>query len=357
MRRPGRNTVVVGAGAIAQRVHLPCLIAHEGIGRVLVMDPDERAMRRVTGIFPVEPYAGKLADVPADLAVICTPPRSHAALVRAALTAGMDVICEKPLVTSAADATELVRLAQDKGKRLFPCYTNRFRPDVQRLRDLIRTGELGVVSEVRADWSRRAGVPASAGGWESGVLWDLGSHLVDLALWCTGWAGPVTAFARGVRPGPGSATPTAGWYGAGSPSAPPAIEYATVNCLAGFAAGTLSVRASWHGAVATDSVTVRVCGSKATAELRTVFGFSPDRQTVAGPCLRVSDQDGGGWRDVIAAQPRQPDEYLIQLDEALRLRAADQSRAAIRSVALGELFTRSLSEGGAVTAHLVEEGL
>jgi predicted dehydrogenase len=187
------------------------------------------------------------------------------------------------------------------------------------------------------------------------VLWDLGAHLVDVALWCTGWSGTATVFAAGVRPGPVTVRP-AGWYDSGGPPGPaPQIAYETVTGLVRVGDGSLHVRASWHGAVEADSVTVRVSGSAGVAELRTVFGFSPDRQTVPGPCLRVSDPQGGGWLDVLAEQPRQPLEYRLQLDEALRAGAADDLRAAVRSVALCEALARSLDDGRAVTTELSQE--
>jgi predicted dehydrogenase len=349
------RVALVGAGAIARRVHLPYLTAHPRIGEVLVLDTDPAAARRAATSPGVRAHHGDLGGAGADLAVICTPPRSHAALIAEALDAGMHVVCEKPLVTSGTGAETIERLSRTAGRRVFACYTNRFRPDVELLRALIRDGELGRVEDVSATWVRRAGIPGTPGGWESGVLWDLGAHLVDLALWCTGWSGPATAFATGTRPQPGVETARADWYhdGDDAPSEP-VVAHQTVAGLVSVGDGTLRIRASWHSAVPADSVTIRVQGTTGVAEIRTVFGFSPDRQTVTGPCLRVF-HDRHGWRDLLVDQPRRPDEYHRQLDAAVSADSPDNLRSAVRSVALCEALDRSLHDGRTVTVNLSED--
>ncbi|MFI1996437.1 Gfo/Idh/MocA family protein [Actinoplanes sp. NPDC020271] len=347
--------LVVGAGAIAQRIHLPYVVTDPRVGKVLVADRDRDAVDRSVEKFGVEAYDGDLASSGADLAIICTPPRSHAPLILEALAAGMHVVCEKPLVTSPRAAAEIEHISRRVDRQVFACYTNRFRDDVRRLRRAIREGMLGHVTEVTATWSRRSGVPGTTGGLESGVLWDLGAHLVDLALWCTGWSGRAVALATGTRPDPDAGSLAAGWYqGDDTVGHRPEMSYQAINALAQVGHGTIRIRASWHDVVAADLVTVRVEGSEGSAELRTVFGFSPARQTVTGPSLRVLDLRHG-WRDLVPDQSREPTEYHRQLDEALCENPTDDLRAAVRSVALCDAFARSLDEGGAATVDVPEE--
>ncbi|MFG1838765.1 Gfo/Idh/MocA family protein [Micromonospora sp. NPDC049175] len=355
MTATGVRVVVVGAGAIAARVHLPYLVADPRVRDVLVSDNDPEAVERSVRTFGVEAHPGDLASSGAGLAVICTPPHSHAALITEALAAGMDVVCEKPLVTSAVAATEIEQMSRKLSRRVFTCYTNRFRADVERLRQVIREGAIGPVHEMSATWSRRSGIPGTPGGWESGVLWDLGAHLVDLMLWCTGWSGRAVALATGVRPPHAGGSATSDWYqNPGAAHREPEVSFQTVNGLAQIGAGTMRMRASWNDAVAADSVTVLAAGSAGHAELRTVFGFSPARQTIAGPSLRLFHQDHG-WRELMAGQLRAPTEYHRQMDQALRQDCADDLRSAVRSVSLCDAFAQSLETGKAVVTDVDEE--
>lgn len=78
-----------------------------------------------------------------DAVVIAAPAAAHADLVHQALSAGLDVLVEKPLALSAAEAWELVHLAKEKDRILMVGHTFEFNPAVLRIRDLIENGELG----------------------------------------------------------------------------------------------------------------------------------------------------------------------------------------------------------------------
>jgi predicted dehydrogenase len=122
----------------------------------------------------------------------------HAPLALAALAAGKHVIVEKPFATSAAEAEVVVAAAARHGKLLSVGMNQRFRPDSQRVAALVRAGKLGHVYHAKAFWCRRAGIPklgtwfgkkSLAGG---GALYDIGVHVLDLALFVMGRFEPVS---------------------------------------------------------------------------------------------------------------------------------------------------------------------
>ncbi|MEV8338654.1 Gfo/Idh/MocA family oxidoreductase [Leucobacter sp. NPDC077196] len=129
-----------------------------------------------------------------DVVHICTPNTSHVAFARAALLAGSNVICEKPLATSAADARELVELAE--AERLVGAvpFVYRYHSMVREARARIASGAPGAVVTIAGqylqDWLLGAQddnwrVAAEAGG-PSRAFADIGSHLVDLVEFVSG---------------------------------------------------------------------------------------------------------------------------------------------------------------------------
>ena len=131
--------------------------------------------------------ADMIADPDIDVIDICTPNPCHFETARAALAAGKHVLCEKPLTVTAAEADELVRLADASGLVCGTVYNNRFLPPVIRARQLIGEGRLGRVlsfdfayrhnSDIDPD--RRVGWKQTAAG-GGGTLYDLGPHALDL---------------------------------------------------------------------------------------------------------------------------------------------------------------------------------
>lgn len=132
-----------------------------------------------------------------DVVDICTPVSSHAEIAIAALRAGRHVICEKPLALNVAEAEQLAieaERAATRGVHAMCGFNYRRVPAIALLHDLVRDGRLGAISQLRCayeqDWGADPALPmnwrfrAATGG--SGALADLGSHLVDLAVFITG---------------------------------------------------------------------------------------------------------------------------------------------------------------------------
>jgi predicted dehydrogenase len=129
-----------------------------------------------------------------DAVVITTPHTQHGAHVRACLEAGLHVLVEKPMTTTARDARELIALAERSGKVLAIGYQRHGEGKFIKARELVQSGRIGEVRLVHVIIAQdclenfRPGAtwradPALSGG---GHVMDTGSHINDMLLWITG---------------------------------------------------------------------------------------------------------------------------------------------------------------------------
>ncbi|MEO1421602.1 MAG: Gfo/Idh/MocA family oxidoreductase [Pseudomonadota bacterium] len=136
-------------------------------------------------------YAGDMAEVLADPEIsivdICLPPHLHLEAASAALKAGKHVVCEKPLVTSLADADLLTQVAGEAGRRVFPVFQYRFGPGTARLRALLAAGLAGrpLVGTLETHWNRGAeyyAIPwrGTWAGEQGGAVLGHAIHIHDL---------------------------------------------------------------------------------------------------------------------------------------------------------------------------------
>lgn len=118
-----------------------------------------------------------LLDPRVQAVSIATPPSTHFDLARRALEAGKHVMVEKPLATSAADAEELIELAAKVERVLMPGHTFVYSPPVNKVRDLIQSGELGDVYFVTSSRMNLGLYQAD------GVISDLAPHDLSILLY------------------------------------------------------------------------------------------------------------------------------------------------------------------------------
>lgn len=145
-----------------------------------------------------------IADPSIDLVVIATPNTSHAPLAREALLAGKHVVIDKPMATTAAEADELIDLAKRQGRLLTVFHNRRWDNDFLTLRACLDKGEVGRPYHYEAHFDRFR--PQIKQGWReqtlagSGVLFDLGAHLIDQALTLFGMPDRILADVGTQRP-------------------------------------------------------------------------------------------------------------------------------------------------------------
>ncbi|RCG30651.1 oxidoreductase [Sphaerisporangium album] len=187
-------TGLVGYGTAGEFFHAPLIAATEGLRLAAVVTRDAERAARVARDHPdarVVPYVDDLLGLGLDLIVIASPNRTHVPLARAALEAGLPVVVDKPLAATAAEALELADLARERGLMLTVFQNRRWDGDFLTLGTL----DLGEVRRFESRFERWRPVPK--GGWREnggpeelgGLLYDLGSHLVDQAL---RYLGPAT---------------------------------------------------------------------------------------------------------------------------------------------------------------------
>jgi predicted dehydrogenase len=133
--------------------------------------------------------------------VVASPDASHAPLSIAAAQAGKHVFCEKPLATSLADARAMVEAVHENDRVGMTGFLLRGAPVVRQIAAAIRQGEVGTVISLHAQrFNASLLQPGAAYSWRTdqaqsglGVLGDLGSHMVDLALLLVGPISEVSA--------------------------------------------------------------------------------------------------------------------------------------------------------------------
>ena len=117
-----------------------------------------------------------LADASLEAVAIATPPHSHYELVRKALEAGKHVLVEKPLARTAAEAGELMALAEELELVLMPGHTFLYSPPVTKIRNLIRDGVLGDIHFITSSRMN------SGKYQQDGVVLDLAPHNLSILL-------------------------------------------------------------------------------------------------------------------------------------------------------------------------------
>ena len=202
---------LIGYGIAGAVFHAPLIAACPGLelSTVVTRSPERRAE-----IAASHPGTAVVDDVPAllacgglDLVVVASPNRLHVDHTTAALRAGLPVVVDKPFAPSAAAARALVAEARDRGLLLTVFQNRRWDNDFRTLARLIGAGELGAVHRYESRFERW--VPRPKAGWREsggpeeagGVLYDLGSHLVDQALALFGPVDTVYAEVDARRPG------------------------------------------------------------------------------------------------------------------------------------------------------------
>jgi predicted dehydrogenase len=191
---------IIGLGNVAVHGHLPAWRERDDVEIVAVSDAcaDRRATcaDALPGARWYDSLDGMLDDARLDFVDICTPPSSHASLIQRALKGGLHVLCEKPLVHSAADLAGIASLASKSARVLHTVHNWHHAPIVRRTAELLREGAVGEVR--RAVWHTRRTRPAAAAdpaadNWRvdpdvagGGVLTDHGWHVFYVL---TSWIG------------------------------------------------------------------------------------------------------------------------------------------------------------------------
>lgn len=154
----------------------------------------------------VRNFSEILEDPEIDLVILVLPNHLHFSFAKQALEAGKHVLVEKPFTSNVKEATNLIDLAHQKNLILSVHHNRRWDSDFQTVKKLVESGILGKVVEYEAHFDRFRNEVKP--GWKekkenpgSGILYDLGSHLIDQALTLFGLPKEVFADIRMQRDG------------------------------------------------------------------------------------------------------------------------------------------------------------
>jgi predicted dehydrogenase len=204
---------LIGFGLAGSAFHAPLIAAAPGLRLASIVTANPERAERARRVFPearVLPDADALfgAVDDHDLVVVASPNRFHVAHGLAALEGGLHVVIDKPVAASAADVRRLATAATERGLVAAPFHNRRWDGDALTVRRLLGEGRLGQLlrfesrferwrPEVDSERWRERPALEDAGG----LLFDLGSHLIDQALWLLGRPSRVYAEVARRRPG------------------------------------------------------------------------------------------------------------------------------------------------------------
>jgi scyllo-inositol 2-dehydrogenase (NADP+) len=204
------NTAIIGFGFSGETFFAPFVEANPNFNLKKIYTTDPARVAKAKSLYPnaeiVDGTDNIMNDAGIDLVLVGTPNTSHLSLGKQALLAGKHVLVEKPFTVTTAEADELIALAKQQNKVLTVHHNRRFDSGHNTVKKVIASGKLGrlVEYEVHYDRFRRELRP---GAWRekplpgSGILYDLGAHLIDGALELFGTPPEVTCMMLTQRPG------------------------------------------------------------------------------------------------------------------------------------------------------------
>jgi predicted dehydrogenase len=167
---------VIGVGYWGSK-HVRVLSGSDRVSSVVLIDPRQERLRALLRTFP---SARAFSDVESalpyvDALIVATPPSTHVAIALQAIEAGKHVLVEKPLATSSDGARRLIAAAAEHDVLLMTGHTFEYNNAVQRLRELVQSGELGELYYL--DSAR-----LNLGLYQTDVnaIWDLAPHDVSI---------------------------------------------------------------------------------------------------------------------------------------------------------------------------------
>jgi predicted dehydrogenase len=288
-----------------------------------IADPADEARARAQQVAPKAKAVGsvdELLELDLDGAVIATPSALHARQALAFLERGVAVFCQKPLARTAAETEQIIAAARQSDRLLGCDFSYRHTEGMRRIRECIADNELGRIYAADLVFHNAYGPdkpwfrdPVLSGG---GCAIDLGTHLIDLALWTLGFPQVERVTSRlyaGGRPLP---------KGSGEVE-----DYAIAQIdLAGGIA--VRVACSWNLSAGCDAVIeAQFHGSHGGAALRNVNGsfydFSAERFKGTARFPLASPPDAWGGRAIVewARRLAQGGEYDPSIEHAQQVAA------------------------------------
>ena len=281
-----------GLGWVVREVWLARIIDNPNFIVVGGIDPSENAREKTRSQYPgfqFFPNNDEMAKERPDLVFIASPNFQHCDDSCFFLDRDISVFVEKPICLSVQQLIKIKRSTQSSKGKLLLSNAARYREDVSLLIDYLNQHENHIYS-VSVEWVRAKGVP-SPGSWFTysklsggGVMYDLGWHMMDLALHMSGYPMPSNAVSimrsEGIRQ-------SADWRGDGviHNPLPTDVEDSGMGMLAFENGLGIFIKTAWTSHNPLDYCKLLIEGEKYNASLYTTFGFTPNR--VSEPKLEI----------------------------------------------------------------------
>jgi predicted dehydrogenase len=200
------KTALLSFGMSGRVFHGPFLQLHPGFTLVGAW---ERSKHVIKDFFPdaisYKTLEELLADETIELVVVNTPNYSHYEYAKKALQAGKHVIVEKPFTSTVQEAEELIAIAKQQGKQISVYQNRRWDSDFKTVKKVLGEGLLGEVVDAEIHFDRFNPILSpkqhkEIPGPGTGIVHDLGSHIIDQSLQLFGAPGSVFADLRTLRP-------------------------------------------------------------------------------------------------------------------------------------------------------------
>ncbi len=296
------RAVLLGAGWIARKIYIPALLDSGNIDEIIVVDPapgGDLPSGRVRHASLEEAAARR-----ADWAFVLSPNHLHCDHLLAAMEFAPDIFVEKPACLGRREAERIQAAAERMRPRVQVSAPFRLRRDLQDLRTLLRSGEIGRVYGTELRWCKKRGVPGSpwfcergrAGG---GALIDMGPHLLDLHRWLVGRSAERGCTSLTVDLDPADNSVFASWHrGSATERLEATVEAAAYSQML-FEDSFLRLDVAWVSPVERDMAQLRFVGTRGALDLETALGFSTDT-LVQGSSFKLTSADSTReWRSEI----------------------------------------------------------
>lgn len=203
------SVLLVGYGLAGRVFHAPLIAATPGLSLDGIVTSNAERTIQARDAHPGARLFGSIDEAlthPFDLVVIATANVTHVPYSLQALASGASVVVDKPVAATAQEVQALAAAARDRGLLVIPFQNRRWDSDFLTVQRIVDSGVLGMVHRFESRFDRMRVVPKP--GWRGsadpadlgGMLYDLGSHLVDQALVLMGPIVSVCATVRSVRP-------------------------------------------------------------------------------------------------------------------------------------------------------------
>ena len=312
---------IVGCGGIANGKHLPAMKRNGNFEFVAFCDLIEERAQKAKEEYGTEDSKvytdyNDLLKEDIEAVYVLTPNSVHAPVSIAAMEAGKNVMCEKPMAKTYDEAKKMVETAERTGKVLTIGYQSRYRGDSAYLKKACVNGDLGEIYYAKAHAIRRRAVPTwgvflDAEKQGGGTLIDIGTHALDLSLWMMDNYEPEMVVGSVYRKLADQKGDTGNAWGDWDPEV-----YTVEDSAFGFIkmknGATIVLESSWAlNSLDTNEAKTSLCGTKAGADM--LDGLRINRVNYGKQCVEKPALAAGGaaFYDGISEAPEDVEQRVF----------------------------------------------